>query len=60
MALMSLVVHMEIIGHTSASKGTPTRGVKAVTTTSGSVYGEIRDYNTPGSQTSSTNGVQNI
>lgn len=60
MAARELVVSFEINGVSKGSRGTPARGVKVVTTTSGSVYGEIKDYNSPGSVTSSPGGVQNM
>lgn len=60
MAARELVVSFEINGVSKGSRGTPARGTNVYTTTSGSVYGEIKDYVSPGSVTSSPGGVQNM
>lgn len=60
MAAKELVVSFEINGVSKGSRGTPARGTKVYTATSGALVGELRDYNSPGSVTSSPGGVQNM
>jgi hypothetical protein len=57
----SLKGSFEVVGPLKGTKGTPTRGIKAISTdVHGAIVGEIKDYSSPGSVTSAPNGVQNI